>query len=362
MDKKENDIIIVELKEILLIFNSLENAMKGFRELLVTDNNRARFLHTTTLESWQAASGLAGFRHGYNPAADTNKFFDDLSRKDLESLENPKKFLELQIQLLEGEVQKAEASVNVNINRKIEKSTFHEQEEKLNDLAADMKTFKKNSLNILLEKAREYYKDTNDGSNLKVLTMEGMLHIVRYLGEIKKINGSLEASDQEILTKVEALKVQVDAHTTKFNQYNQLPGSNLQEKIKHFAGEQFARDLHAELTKVDALITLVNGNKKDFEALCKLIEQLDKNEITWEKARGEAPDTPEKTPELTNEEVQTAIVAALGEGARPDENIAKTWTKFNNTNSSLTTVEKIEEWIKKKYWWEKNRVSCSRWC
>jgi uncharacterized tellurite resistance protein B-like protein len=186
----------------------------------------------------------------------------------------------LQIQILEGEVKNAEASVNININRKIEKSTFHEQTEKLNDLAAEVKTLKESSLDILLEKARAYYKDTNNGSNLKVLTMEGMLHIVKYLGEIKKIKGSLEASDQEILTKVEALKVQVDAHTTMYNRYSNFPGANFQEKLQHFTDEQFARDLHTEWTKVDALITLVNGNKRDFETLCKLIEQLDKKEIT----------------------------------------------------------------------------------
>jgi len=228
----------------------------------------------------------------------------------------------------------------------LKKSTFHEQTEKLNDLAAEVKTLKESSLTILLEKARNYYKDTNNGSNLKVLTMEGMLHIVKYLGEIKKINGSLDDSDQEILTKVEALKVQVDAHTTKINEYNQFSGSNFQEKLKRFPDEQFARDLHAEWTKVDALITLVNGNKRDFEALCELIKQIDNGETTWEKAQDKAPDAPEKTPELTNEEVQTAIVAALGEGAKPDENIAKTWTGFNNTKSKLATIENIRDWIK----------------
>jgi len=181
--------------------------------------------------------------------------------------------------LLKKNKQKKSAEVNIEVytKRKAENSTFYQEEEKLNNLKTEVATLKGNALTILLEKARDYYKDTNNGSNLKVLTRETMLFIVKYLGEIKKLRGSLDDSDQEILTKVEALKTEVDSKGEKRNAYWQLGGDNFQEKLKRFVDEQFARDLYTEWKAVAELITLVNGDKKAFEELEKIVNRLNEN-------------------------------------------------------------------------------------
>jgi len=106
----------------------------------------------------------------------------------------------------------ADKSVDSYNARRIEKVDLPTIDEldKLEPLQETLKEIKKAALEDLLGKARELYKVTNNGVDLKLLTDDKIDSIIYYLNEVKRFKGSLETSDGEILNKVTQFRTEVD--------------------------------------------------------------------------------------------------------------------------------------------------------
>jgi len=225
----------------------------------------------------------------------------------------------------------------------------------MDELELEVSEFEKESLDKLLVKIRSYYKDTENGSNLKVLTFKKIKFIITYLEKYRDFRGRLETSDQEILTKVKALLEEVESKAFSWMRYWLIEGDTFEQKLKNFPDEQLVYKLHSDWKAVNDLITLESKDAEIYKKLSDIIERLGKGE-SWNSIKGEIP-APDDTPVLTRAEVQDAIVAAAGAAAKPDDAVADSWTKFNNTKSKFATVKAIEDWIKENIINKKNRIS-----
>jgi len=202
-------------------FNNLQDAIIEFYSFFTSGatGNKDIFLATTAAESWQILASGHEYQEGYTAPATApgdNKDFGILGQildfDPSKMVANPLKAFNEYLEKKKNDKKIADKSVDSYNARRIEKVDLPTIDEldKLEPLQETLKEIKKAALEDLLGKARELYKVTNNGVDLKLLTDDKIDSIIYYLNEVKRFKGSLETSDGEILNKVTQFRTEVD--------------------------------------------------------------------------------------------------------------------------------------------------------
>jgi hypothetical protein len=138
----------------------------------------------------------------------TRSFYQEIMGEKV--VEDPRVTLTTKVTQLETQLLEPQSNIKHYIKEKIKKfGVGTENAKNLDKLESEVRKFERQSLEDLLLKVREYYKNTNGGSNLKVLTFKKVKFIITCLERYMSYKGRLETADQEILTKVKGLLEQI---------------------------------------------------------------------------------------------------------------------------------------------------------